>query len=184
MLTLNFTPFPVLETNRLLLRQLILADTEALFFLRSDEEMLRYLHKEPAKNTEEVMDFIKKINDFVIANESILWAIALKENPLLCMGTICFWNIRKEVYRAEIGYLLHPALQGKGVMKEAIQSVINYGFTQIQLHSIDAVVDPRNIASVKNLESFGFTKEAYLKEDFSFAGQFWDSVVYSLHNKS
>lgn len=166
------------------MRRLTVADAEELFFLRSNEKVLAHLHKEPAKNKEEVIAFINQINEFITNNESILWAIALKENPSLCIGTICLWNIRKEHSRAEIGYLLHPAWWQKGIMKEAMTPVIDYGFTVMRIHSIDAVVDAANEPSAKALQASGFVKEAHFKEDFYFKGRFYDTIVYSLLNKS
>ncbi|MBI1780331.1 MAG: GNAT family N-acetyltransferase [Sphingobacteriales bacterium] len=184
MLTFNLTPFPKLETNRLLLRQLTEADADRLFFLRSDAQVLKYIFREPASTIDEINSFIQTINRNVATNENPYWAIALKEEPGKLIGTICIWNIRKEHYRAELGYVLHPNYWGKGMMKEAIQTVIDYGFNQLHLHSMEAVVDPGNIASVKTLESCGFVKEAHFKEDSLFRDQFKDTAIYSLLNKS
>ncbi|MGE5106271.1 MAG: GNAT family N-acetyltransferase [Sphingobacteriales bacterium] len=183
MLELNFNPFPVLETERILLRQLAMDDADEIYFLRSDETVMQYLQKEPAKNKTEAEEFISRINESVANNEAIMWAIALKEKPSLCIGTICYWNIRKEHYRAEIGYVLHPGYWKKGIMKEVITKIIDYGFSSMQIHSIDAVINPNNIASAALLESIGFNKEAHFKEDFFFRDKFWDTLVYSLLNK-
>ncbi|RTL60442.1 MAG: N-acetyltransferase [Sphingobacteriales bacterium] len=183
MLTINLTPFPQLETNRLLLRQLKEEDADVLFFLRSDAQVLKYIFREPASGKEEVIGFIQAIQQAVSSNENPYWAIALKDKPDELIGTICIWNIRREHYRGELGYVLHPHYWSKGLMKEAIQKVIEYGFDQLHLHSMEAVVDPRNLASVKTLESVGFVKEAHFKEDALFKGQFYDTAVYSLLNK-
>ena len=184
MLELNFNPFPLLETERILLRQLTVEDADEMFFLRSDESVIQYLNKEPAKTKTEAEEFITRINKSIDGNEAIMWTIALKENPSFCIGNICYWNIRKEHYRAEIGYVLHPDYWRKGIMKEVITKVIDYGFSSMHLHSIDAVINPDNEASSALLESLGFTKEANFKEDFFFRGKFWDTMVYSLLNKS
>ena len=184
MLEINLSPFPLLETERILLRQLTMDDAGEIFFLRSDETVIRYLNKEPAKNKTEAEEFITRINKSINDNEAIMWAIALKENPSLCIGNICYWNIRKEHYRAETGYVLHPNYRRKGIMKEVIKKIIDYGFSVMQLHSIDAVINPGNGASAALLESLGFIKEAHFKEDFFFNGKFWDTVIYSLLNKS
>ena len=62
MLELNFTPFPELETKRLVLRRMTLPDVNDIFFLRSDEMVLRFIGKEPAKFLQEAEDFIKRID--------------------------------------------------------------------------------------------------------------------------
>jgi ribosomal-protein-alanine N-acetyltransferase len=184
MLQLNFTPFPKLETERLLLRRIELEDAQEILFLRSDQNIIRYLNKVPAKNLQEAKDFIKDIHEYIRDNESILWGIALKDSPAKIIGTICLWQFQKEHYRAEIGYVLHPEQWRKGIMKEAILKVIDYAFNTLQLHSLAGMIDPANAASAAILESTGFTREGYFKEDFYFKGKFYDTAVYSrLHRK-
>lgn len=159
MVELNFTPFPELKTKRLLLRRLEKTDANEMFFLRSNDDVLRYLGKEPASSVKEVEEFIVKINKAVDDNESILWGIALISDPSVIIGTICLWNFKKEDYRGEIGFLLHPAHWRKGIMKEAIICVIDYGFNVLKLHRIEALLSPENIASSAVLESTGFIKK-------------------------
>ena len=180
MLQPNFKPFPELKTERLLLRRIAMSDAEAIFFLRSDETVLKFINKEPAKSIQEAEEFIKRINDDIDANDVIMWAITLKEEPGKLVGTICFWRLQKENYRAEIGYVLHPHSWRKGIMKEAIHEVVEYGFSTMQLHTIEARINPDNQASAALLESTGFVKEAFFKEDYFFQGKFLDTEVYSL----
>ena len=179
MIQLNFTPFPELKTERLLLRRLEKTDANEIFFLRSNEDMLRYLGREPVATISEAEEFINRINKGSDDNESILWGIALISKPSVIIGTICLWKIQKENYRGEIGYLLHPDSWRKGLMKEAITSVNNYGFSVLGMHSIEANTSPGNVASAAVLESTGFVKEGCLKESFYFRGEFEDRVIYS-----
>ena len=85
----------------------------------------------------------------------------------------------KEHYRAELGYVLDPAYWNKGIMKESILRTLDYGFTTMGLHSVEARINPDNIASASVLESTGFVREAYFKEDFFHREQFEDTAVYS-----
>ena len=179
MLTLNFAPFPELKTERLLLRKLTRNDAKEIFFLRSNEDVLRFLGKEPTKSIAEAEVFIDKINKNVDENQSILWGIALLNDPSMLIGTICLWNFKLENYRGEIGYVLHPGHWRKGIMKEAIKCVADYGFDILKLHSIEAMLSPANIASSAVLESTGFVKEGHLKESFYFRGKFEDALIYS-----
>jgi [ribosomal protein S5]-alanine N-acetyltransferase len=175
----KFQPFPELKTARLLLRQLRPEDAAEIFFLRSDERVLRYLGKEPASSIKEAEDFIKIIDDNTSTNQGILWGIALLDNPDKLIGTICYWNLLMEHDRADIGFVLHPDHWRKGIMKEALFSVIDYGFGPLGLHSIEARLSAGNKSSAAVLESTGFVKEAYFKEDFFFKGQYSDTLVYS-----
>jgi ribosomal-protein-alanine N-acetyltransferase len=179
MLTVNFSPFPVLTTEHLILRQVSQDDVNEIFFLRSDERVLEYLSKDPATSIEDASLFIKKINDLENNNDGITWAITLKDEGKLT-GTICYWNITKEHYRAELGYALHPEFHGKGIMQEALSEILRYGFTIMKLHSVEARVDPMNEPSIKLLERNNFIREGLFKEDYFYNGKFLDTAVYSI----
>lgn len=179
MLQLNFNPFPELSTERLLLREISSADVQEVFQLRSNKNVMQFIDRPLAQSMDDAMTLIKKIADGHEKNENITWAITLQNLPKL-IGTIGFWRIDKENYRAEIGYLLHPEEQGKGLMQEAITAVLKYGFATMKLHSVEANVNPANNASIKLLEKNNFTKEAHFKENYFYDGRFLDSAIYSL----
>ena len=181
MLTPNFTPFPTLTTNRLVLREITLDDAPELFFMRTDDRVMKYIERPRPKNIDETIAFIKMISDLRNKNEIITWGISLKNEPKL-IGTVVFLNFKKEHYRAEFGYALHPDHWGKGIMDEVAKTVIDYGFKVLKLHSMEANINPENIASQKLLEKNGFVREAYYKENFFWEGKFLDSAIYSLLN--
>jgi ribosomal-protein-alanine N-acetyltransferase len=104
---------------------------------------------------------------------------ALPKGHADLIGTLCFWQIQKQHYRAEIGYMLQPSLQGKGYISEALRAVINYGFSVMELHSVEANVNPSNEKSIRLLERHGFVREAYFRENYFYDGQFLDSAVNS-----
>jgi len=153
--TINFTPFPTLTTERLILRQLKIEDQNEIFALRSDKRVNEFLDRTKADSVEDAINFIYKINTSIRDNEVLYWAITFKENIHLT-GTICLWNISKENLTADIGYELLPDHQGKGIMQEAIAKVIDYGFEIIKLKAIDAEFAPGNTKSIKLLEKNGF----------------------------
>lgn len=183
MLELNFNPFPELKTARLLLRRITHDDTDAMFFLRSDEQVMKYINREPTTDIGDVKRFIDRINKDIDNNWVIMWGIALHEDPSRMIGLICLWKIRMEDHRAEVGFTLHPEFWRKGIMKEALLKVIEYSFTVMGLHSIEGQINPDNKPSAGILLSTGFVKEAYFREDFYFRGEFLDTEVYSLLNK-
>jgi ribosomal-protein-alanine N-acetyltransferase len=179
MLQFNFSPFPVLITDRLVLRQMQMLDAPELFHLRSDKEVMKYIGKPQAASVAEVSTLIETINKGIAANEDIAWAITLKNDSRL-IGYIGFWQTNKMHHFSEVGYMLHPDCQGKGLMQEALKVVLEYGFHTMRLHSVQANVDPLNTASIKLLERKGFVREAHFKENYYFNGNFIDSVIYSL----
>lgn len=179
MLQTNFSPFPVLSTERLELRRITNDDVDELFLLRSDPRVMEYIDRPLAQTPADAVKLIRVIDDLLHAGDGITWGIALKGEPQL-VGTMGFWRIVKEHYRAEIGYLLHPGMQRRGIMQEAMVKVLDYGFSVIHLHSVEANVNPDNQASARLLEKNGFVREAYFKENYYYNGVFKDSVIYSL----
>lgn len=183
MLILNFTPFPQIVTNRLCLRKISHEDVNEVFFFRSDEQVMKYIDRPKVKDKEEATAWIEMILEAEQKNESVNWVISLI-NSTKMIGNICFWRIIKEHYRAEIGYTLHPNYQRKGLMQEALVAVLNFGFTTMQLHSVEAKINPFNISSQNLLERNHFVREAYFKEDYFFDRKFLDTAVYSLLSSS
>jgi ribosomal-protein-alanine N-acetyltransferase len=182
MIQINFTPFPNLETERMHLRRVVNADVNEIFALRSDKETMKYIPRPLAKTIEDALEHIAHIDSKIENNEGINWAITLKNDPKL-LGIIGLYRINPEHYRAEIGYMLLPKYNGKGIMTEAIKDVVKYGFEIMKLHSIEAIIDPENFSSEKVLQKNGFVKEAHLKENECFEGRFLDTVIYSILNK-
>ena len=166
MITISFTPFPKLTTERLILRQLKAEDAAEIFALRSDERVNKYLDRPKAIAIEDAIAFIKKINTSIANDESIYWAITLKNSDKL-IGTICLWNISRENSRAETGYEMHPDFQGKGFMQEALSKVLEYGFETMKLETIDAYTHPDNNKSTKLLEKNNFSRNAQLEKEHS-----------------
>ncbi|RZJ30281.1 MAG: N-acetyltransferase [Flavobacterium sp.] len=181
MLALNFDPFPVLETSRLLLRRMTADDAHEIFRMRSNPETMKYIPRPLAQTVDDALAHIEMIESKIEANEGINWAITVKDKPEL-IGIIGNFRIEPENYRAEIGYMLLPEYHGKGIVSEAIERVVRYGFDEMKLHSIEAIIDPENTASEKALQKNGFVKEAHLRENAFYDGKFIDTVIYSILN--
>ena len=182
MLTINFTPFPNLETERLLLRRVNGNDANEIFALRSNPETMKYIPRPLVKSIDDALEHIAMIDAKIESNEGINWAITYKDNPKL-IGIIGHYRIKPEHFRAEVGYMLLPEYNGKGIISEAIKEVVNYGFNAMKLHSIEAIIDPENFGSERVLQKCGFVKEAHLKENEFYEGRFLDTVIYSILNK-
>jgi ribosomal-protein-alanine N-acetyltransferase len=181
MLTINFFPFPNLETERLILRRVLPSDVKEMFELRSNPETMKYIPRPLLTNHEEALAHIKMMDNKIESNEGINWAITLKGDDKM-LGVIGHYRIKPEHYRAEVGYMILPEHHGKGITTEAVQCVVDYGFNTMQLHSIEGVIDPENEASEKVLQKCGFVKEGHFKENEFFNGKFIDAVVYSKLN--
>ena len=179
MLQINFSPFPNLETHRLILRRLSENDVDEIIELRGNPENMVFIPRPLVATNEEALAHFKVIDDKINSNEGINWAITLKGNTKM-IGLMGLYRIKPENFRAEIGYMILPQFNGKGYTSEAIKAIVTYGFQTMQLHSIEGIIDPRNLASERVLQKNGFVKEAHLIENEFAMGKFWDTVIYSL----
>lgn len=152
---MNFIPFPNLQTDRLLLRQLDKEDANAIFFLRSNIIVNKYVKRPQTKNIQDAINFINKINTGIIEKDWIFWGITLEGSPKV-IGTICLWNFSKDRKIAEIGYDLSPDFHKKGLMNEALKAVLNYGHKSLNLEIVEAYTHKKNNASKKLLLNNGF----------------------------
>ncbi len=183
MLKVSFNPFPILTTECLNLREIKQGDALDIFQFRSNKEAMQYIGKPLAKGVAEVEELIKRIEEGVESNTAIAWGISLKNSDSI-IGTIGFHKIEFENYRAEIGYMLHPSYWRQGLMNEAIHVILNFGFLNLNFNSIQAIIEPNNIASSAILTKHKFVKEAYFRENYYFNGHFQDSEIYSILKSS
>jgi ribosomal-protein-alanine N-acetyltransferase len=156
MVNRSFTPFPILTTERLTLRQLSSEDGQAIFTLRSDTEINKYLNRQVSKTIVDAINFINNINDAIKKKDSIYWAITLT-NSKTFVGTICLFDFSKK-NSCEIGFELMTKFQEQGIMKEAAQIVIDYAFQTLKIQKILAVTHYENKNSTKLLTKFNFVK--------------------------
>ncbi len=176
-------PFPKLENERLVLREIELSDAPAMFGLYANPEVTKYTGRDPILDIKEIYDKIKLIKSSYYSENGISWAISLQGSDEY-IGSIGLWRFIKEHNRAEIGYQLNPVHWNSGIMTEAMTMIIDFGFNKLKLHSIEANTDKDNIATRKVLEKNGFIQEAHFKENYLFNGIYLDSVIFSLVNKS
>lgn len=174
-----FDRFPELESGRLFYRNITVKDAEALFMIRTDKEVMRFMDTESMMSLKESEKLIDSIGESFKSGNGISWGVVEKSEDKL-IGYFGIWRIDAKNCRGEIGYALHPDFWGKGYMHEAAENLIRFGFNELHLHSIEANVNPLNINSIKLLEKIGFKKEAYFRENFLFDNEFKDSVIYSL----
>jgi ribosomal-protein-alanine N-acetyltransferase len=171
--------FPVLETERLRLREPRRSDAERLLAAWRDEETMLYFGTEPLRTRREAMDEIQAFREQASSGEGIRWIITERERDEY-VGDIGFFNFAPEHGRAEIGFLLAKPVWGRGLMGEALAATLQYGFVSKDLHRVEALVDPRNAACLRVLERRGFRREGILR-DYEFERDaFIDLVLLSM----
>ncbi|MGJ8760589.1 GNAT family N-acetyltransferase [Polaribacter sp. R2A056_3_33] len=170
----DFTTFPVLETDRLTLRAINLEDAKAVFGLRANKEVNKYIQRESLKNLSEARAFIDQATNLVADNKGIFWVIESKNSAEL-LGTIGLRNFDVAENYAEIGYEIHPDYQERGYMTEAFEEVLEYAFEKMELKTIEAFTHKNNLASITLLHKLDFD----LQTDRTDEG-FEDNRIYKL----
>src|SRR5450432_1437881 len=173
----KFMPFPILHTPQLKLRQLTNDDRVALFKLRNDESVSRFISRARQKDEKEAAGFIERINSDIAAGRLIFWAVCLNTDSSL-IGSICLWNFSTDEKTAELGYELLPEYQAKGLMTEAVQSVTNFGFSSCLLDTMEAYTHRVNQRSKKLLIKFGFELVPGKTDPDNL-----NNTIYILHNQ-
>lgn len=171
--------FPVIETSRLVLRRIERRDCEAIFAMFGNPEAMRFWSTPPWTDPSAAASWVGRVHTAFEAREAIRWAIALREGDAF-VGTCTFFDVDGQNRRAELGYILDRAAWGQGVMREALAAILAYGFGELGLHRIEADIDPRNTASVRALEHFGFAREGLLRQRWRVGDEVSDSLMMGL----
>ena len=150
--------FPELNTTRLRLRELTSADAEIIFQLRSDPEVNKYLDRTSAGHIMDAVSHIERVSSFYKEGKAVNWVMEEKDTATP-VGTICIWNINMESLEGELGYELLPKYQRKGLMKEAIDAVLDWAFKQYKFQKLFAWTHNQNLASSTLLSRSNFTRD-------------------------
>jgi [ribosomal protein S5]-alanine N-acetyltransferase len=174
--------FPILRTDRLVLREITKEDAEGIFACFSNENVTRFYGQETIERIKQAESFVDFFSNSYREKRGIRWGIERREAKGI-IGTIGFnaWSPKHK--RAEIGYEIHPSHWRNGYTAEALSTVISYGFEKLDLNRIGAVVFTENEASNKLLLKAGFQKEGILREYMYQDGKAYDTYVYSLLKK-
>ncbi|MCY7781976.1 MULTISPECIES: GNAT family N-acetyltransferase [unclassified Bacillus (in: firmicutes)] len=171
--------FPVLETDRLTLRQIRDQDAETIFACFSNPEVTRYYGIKSMESKEQAILMAQTFAALYQEKRGIRWGIERRDTKEL-IGTIGFHALAHKHRRAEIGYEIIPAHWRNGFASEAISKAVSYGFSALGLTRIGAVVFTENEASNRLLVKMGFQKEGVLRHYMYQNGVPYDTNVYSI----
>ncbi len=170
---------PTLDAGPFALRMIRPEDAKDLFAIFGDPEVMRYWSTTALENLQAAQDLAAEIQRCFDSRSLFQWGLVRpQEDRVIGTGTLS--NLDTQNRRAEMGYALAQSEWGKGVMTEVLPVLVRYGFETLDLHRIEADVDPRNPASLRLLERLGFTKEGYRRESYILGGEVQDAVLYGL----
>lgn len=168
-----------LATDRLLLRPLGDADAPGLFAVSGDPQVARFLSRPTWTSLDQATAKIARDREAMQRGEYVQLGIVRHEDGLL-LGDCCLFKFVPGQRRAEIGYSLRRDAWGQGYMHEALGALLACAFGTLDLHRVEADIDPRNVASARVLERHGFQREGLLRERWIVAGELSDSAIYGL----
>lgn len=170
---------PIFETERFLLREIRVSDTDDYYANLSDEETMRYFGMAPLTEREKAVEMIESRDLARQENRAVRWAIARKEDDRL-IGTIGYHHWDVGAFRAEVGYEINRAYWNQGIATEALRAVLRCGYGEMGLNRIEALASPENPGSLRVLEKAGFRKEGVLQEYMHYNDRFHDAVMMAL----
>ena len=168
-----------IETPRLVLRPFRHADAPDLFAMYSDPQVFRHIPVGDWKHLDEAHQRIARDVNMMAEGTYVRLAVERREDARV-VGEVLLFNFAPESRRAEIGYALARNAWGCGYVAEALPPLVDFGFRDLDLNRIEAIIDPRNTASAKVLQRLGFRHEGTLREHWVVRGETTDSGIWGL----
>ncbi len=173
-------PLPI-STGRLTIRALQASDLDQLHDIQRRAEVARYLYWEP-RSRAEVSSWLRQAAPIpaMEAESQVLVLASVERDSQRLAGTLNLWLRSIEHRQGEIGFVLHPDLQGRGLAGEGAAELLRLGFETLRLHRICGRCDRRNQASARVMERLGMRREAALLENEWFKGEWSDELIFAI----
>ena len=170
-----------LNTKDLHLRASKPTDAEGMFAMLSDPESMKYWISPPITELNDAVEALNRDLESDAQGNSVSWALTLHGQDEM-IGKCILFQFNQAHHRAEIGFILNRNYWRRGLMSQALEAVIDFAFTTLNLHRIEADVDPDNAGSLGVLEKLGFEREGLFRERWLLNNEWVDSVMLGLVN--
>ena len=170
--------FPILETERLVLRKLKIEDADEMYIYASNDDVTKYVLWDSHTSPEQTKRFLQFMID-KYEQENYAWAVTLKDSDEF-IGTIDYVMLDHNEHIGEIGYALSHLYWGKGYMSEAAKAILHYGFTELHLERIQARCFAENIGSERVMQKAGMVYEGTMRKAKLAKGTYYDLKMYSM----
>ena len=181
--------FPVIETERLVLKSVTDNHVNDVFQHFASEEVNKFVDFDAAENITDAQEIIDWGLGLYLNDNGILWGIFNKIDDVF-MGQVNFANRSSNnftgmVHRTEIGFDLSPQYWGNGYMTEAMNSSISWIFNSynIGIKRIEAIINTKNYRAEKLVLKMGFKKEGILRDYVVWKDEMIDMSLFSLLKK-
>jgi ribosomal-protein-alanine N-acetyltransferase len=173
-----YQAFPVIETPRLVLRELADRDAATVLEMFGDPEVTRFYDVTTMTDVAEARALTGRLIRRFHDKTGIRWAIERRDNGAV-VGTCGYPAIVVQADRGSIGYELVRREWGNGFASEAVGAIVEFGHRIMKLHRIDALVVRGNEASAAVLRKSGFCNEGVLRDYGRFNGDYQDMEMFA-----
>lgn len=176
-----YSPVWPMHTERLFLRPFEDGDLQPLHVMQSNEEVVRYLYQDVRSLDAVRTALTRKIGSVSVAGEGdgLNAAVILRETGEL-VADVSLRLVSEGHQQGELGFVVHPAHQGKGYATEASQPMLAFAFNTLGLHRVIGRTEARNAGSARVLEKLGMHREAHFVENEWVKGEWQSEFVYAL----
>ena len=172
----NSMDTPILDSKRLHYRPITLDDLAFIYELFSRRETNEYSEDSSIESMDEALELYRK---YLEPGGTGYFRVIIENVSGEPIGTIGLYMYSKKHKRAEIGYDLMKEYWGNGYITEAVKTLLDYGFNELDLVRIEATVDSENGASIRVLEKNGFQHEGIRRKRFHYNGKWHDEELYA-----
>ena len=174
-----FSQLPQISTDRMTLRRIRASDEEAIYSYATDPDVSRYTSWAPHTSPEETRQFVRRVLDAYQEKRVASWGIELKaERTVIGTGGFNSWD--REHGTGELGYAMGKPYWGQGLMTEAVNAMIEFGFKRMALNRIVIRMDPRNTGSWRVAEKSGCRFEGIARQTIYAKGAFHDLMIWAI----
>lgn len=169
----------MIESSRLFLKGLTSEDMTHIFTQLPKAEIMQFLGHESDKEFEQEAE--KQRYGYATYNRRFLLFLLIDKASQQVIGRCGLHNWNPDHRRAEIGYHIgNESFKRQGLMSEAVEAIIHYGFTHMNLNRIEAIVSPYNEPSLKIIRKNNFQEEGRMRKHYPSEDGFEDSLVFGL----
>ncbi len=174
-----FLRIPTLETDRLILRKMLVSDAEDVYAYSCRDDVTEYLTWTPHPTPAYTVDYLRYLGQRYNVGDYFNWAVVEKKSGRV-IGSCGFTRFDFPNDAGEIGYVFHPDFGGRGYATEAAREVLRFGFVALKLHRIEAKYLKGNEHSRLLLERLGMSFEGERREAMLVKGAYRTVGTYSM----
>ena len=174
-----FSNIPILQTERLTLRRLMVRDDADMYEYSKNKEVTEYLTWDAHPDVSYTREYLQYLGSHYNIGDFFDWAVVLDSEDKM-VGTCGFTRFEYNNNSGEIGYVINPAYWGRGIAVEAVNAVMEFGFETLRLNRIEAKFIEGNSASMRVMEKAGMQFEGYNRRAMLIKGEYKTIGVYSI----